>query len=427
MTPSSTEEAREIGGTRAGVPQPLLWIAALAVVLRVGASVAVSDFREPRTWESGRIAEYLVGGQGYAFDWVRDAEGKPTPSALMAPGYVFFLAAFYALLGLPGAYGPIYMTQALLAGLACLALARAADATLGRRPALIAALLFALAPNLIYISTQIIQTNAVIWTVPLLLWAWAVHRNSKPWLVGIAAGIAILCEPPTVVLFACLAVGMVLEGRTERSRPAWRRALVAAGVAALVLSPWQIRNQLVLGRFVFVKSVGGFNFWIGNNPHASGTLFLRPFTGTPRKMVSTFPRELKHAATSEVELDRLYLREALRWVRANPAAFVLKAPRVFWYFLWWSPDYEKNHPGRPPLWPLKVYWGVCLLLGLLALVRHYDRARPFLPAIAGVVLLGCFYAFVFVLPRYRVPFELVWFCLAALPVERVLSSVQARA
>ena len=44
-----------------------------------------------------------------------------------------------------------------------------------------------------------------------------------------------------------------------------------AGVALLVIAPWTVRNWLVHGEPVFIKSTFGYAFWQGNSPGSWGT------------------------------------------------------------------------------------------------------------------------------------------------------------
>ena len=95
----------------------------------------------------------------------------------------------------------------------------------------------------------------------------------------------------------------------------WRKAvqfsaLFLVGVL-LILSPWLIRNKIEFNSFTLATQ-GGFTFWSGSNPNATGTWYHKIEESDP-----LFSEE------DEVKRDREFYRRGFEYAIANPHRFVL--------------------------------------------------------------------------------------------------------
>jgi len=102
----------------------------------------------------------------------------------------------------------------------------------------------------------------------------------------------------------------------------------------MVISPWQIRNQIRFKKFVFISSSKGQHLWRGNNIDASGTLWYGNKTYT-----QAMPEELKKKIQDkgELEQDRIFRDEAFSFIRTYPLTFLRLWIQKFYYFWWFSP------------------------------------------------------------------------------------------
>ncbi len=229
------------------------------------------------------LARNLLTHRSFALE----VDGRLQPVDVRMPGYPAFLAFSHAFFG-PG-FRPVRFAQAGLDMLTCLATAvLAALLARGdrRRPAALAGLwLAALCPfTANYTCAILAETHGAFWTVLsfVLLLAATARCQGRPavdrWAAlaflgaGAVAGVGCYFRPETPIVL--MAGGLVLLFLWRRRRD-WRR-LVAAGLAlgaglALTLSPWALRNALVLGRFEVLPppaanlpgemSPAGFNKW----------------------------------------------------------------------------------------------------------------------------------------------------------------------
>jgi len=217
------------------------------------------------------IARNLSSGKGY----VQNAKLAMTPSlddalVRIGPGYEFFLAALYKVFG----YGwkIVWIVQALLRGLSVLLIFYIVRELFWKeehavRIGLVAAIIFALIPDLIIMSGMLLAETLFI---TLLLggtyFSLRVLRTGLPrdsWCAGILWALASLTRPTAIPLFLLLAGFLFYQKR-------WKLALPVIGIPLLLLGLWSARNTQVYGKPLFTTTAGSYALWIGNNPDATG-------------------------------------------------------------------------------------------------------------------------------------------------------------
>ncbi|MEW6756041.1 MAG: hypothetical protein AB1505_34440, partial [Candidatus Latescibacterota bacterium] len=259
---------------------------ALALVVRFLTVLWLGNWRAPEAWEYGRLADALLQGRGWSF-------AQPFGGVhqwWMPPVYPLLLAGLGWLLG-AYRYLALELLQAVLSA-ATVALLR----LLGRRllggPAAWAALVLAavyppLTVKVAYVDPVTLEAFLLVLGVLLVvrtvdaggLVSGDAVRPPAPAptpggairsaaAAGVVLGLGVLTRP---VYLACVA-GLV--GAWLLFHPGHRAAagLMLACVLLTVL-PWTLRNWRVHGQPVLVSTNGGFNFWIGNNPLATGDAY----------------------------------------------------------------------------------------------------------------------------------------------------------
>ena len=372
-------------------------------------------------------ARALVSGDWTPPPDTPDPQVQQTPF-FRPPGYPYFLAAAYRVLGRS------YLAPRILQmGLGILNVLLAF--LLARRlfhpgTGLVFAALMAAYWSFIYFEAEFLEpvllvTLGLLMTLLLVSWLQA-PRAGKAAAAGLCLGLYALTRPNILVFAAALPLWML---RVARRRPGEKRRLwiqfgLLAAVALAVVLTATVRNAVRGRDRVLICSNGGINLYIGNNPAANGIFVeppeLRPFrsvfdwSALVKRLETEAGRPLRHSEVSS-KLARAAARFAWRYPR--------RALELAWRktLLFWGPveigNNKEDHWERhfsPLLRRLPGNFTAALALALVGLWLWRRRpADPVGPRTGGpesvaLVLLFVFSMFASYLPffvagRFRAP------------------------
>ena len=372
----------------------LLLVIVAGFALRLFLVWYLDNYHAPIAWEYGEIARNLHAGKGYLYLSYR---------SWMPPIYPLLLAGLMRVFGGDG-FLALEIVQAALSAGTGLLLHLLGRRLFGRSAGQLALVLMILYPPLA-IKTAYVDPI----TVEIFLLAGAfvfLYRCMDGGslvdrvMAGGCLGLCALSRPTLLAFVVVLSCGWLL----------WRKGQgrnwgVILTVFVVCLLPWTLRNYAVQGELVLVSSNGGFNFWIGNNPLATGEAYA--WDGKP--MWTKMPRELKEklAGLSEGARDRALYQEGLRFIRQDPAGFFKLALKRIGYFWWFRPQAGSGDLTYPALWSLGYYvlYGLLLVAGMAGLFASRLRWRDLLPFYALFLSLTLVYIVFFVHTRYRMILE----------------------
>lgn len=388
---------------------PLAGVAVLALVLRLvylselaGSpllSGLMGDSRQYDAW-----AQQIAGGQ-----WMG------TEVFYQTPLYPYWMAVIFSVAG--HSLDVVRGVQAVLGAASCVLLGLAGRRFFSERVGLVAALLLAVYPPAFFFDGLIQKSSLdiLLVTAVLALVAEFAARRHWAWLAALGAAAALLTLNRENARILYLVIGAWLwfgfRDVPARRRLAWGAVVIAATLA--VLLPVGLRNYRVGGEFLISTSQLGPNFYIGNNPTASGSYEpLAPERGDAMyeredatRIASTAAgRPLSPSQVSDYWLDR-----ALDYIRSQPLDWVGLLGRKLFYTLNAAelPDTESieayaEYSGllRILLW---LNFGVALPLAVLGAWLHradWKRLWVLYGVFVGlVVAVAAFY----VVARYRHP------------------------
>jgi len=174
-----------------------------------------------------------------------------------------------------------------------------------------------------------------------------------------------------------------------------------------VILPWTIRNYLIFKKFVFIKSQAGLILWIGNNPNATGCLFL----SSGKRVDSTVPQERISRFSTMIETD-VYDelgKEAINYILANPAKTITNSAKKFYFF--WTPfekkPYNWRSPHNPGNFPLfrQIVWGITLFSGILGFILSLKKGKDKIIILLPPILLSLTYS-LFIIDNLRFRFTI---------------------
>ncbi|MEF3275707.1 MAG: glycosyltransferase family 39 protein [Chloroflexus sp.] len=397
----------------------LLWMLTLAgLMIRVAAVFALNDYRTPLTAEYGIVAQNLAAGKGFVGGgWL----GPEQPTALNTPLYPLFLA-FWLWLGIPLPFLAAELVQAVLSALIIYLIGKVVLELINPAIAVLSAGLTVIYPPLIYfckqISPAILTAFFTILTLYVITRFFAQPTARRAIVVGVVWGLGLLAEP---ILLAAAPGAVLIFWWRQSTQERWRSAallVIALALAGIVVLPWTVRNYQVFNRFVPLKTSFGLNFWMGNNPNATG--FLYTMDGTP--MPATLPPEriAYLASLNEAERYAVLQREALTWIAAHPDRFLALTVRRLGYLWLISPTYRITGENivEPAFFYLfrSLIQVPLLILALIGVGLSYRYHRH-------ALWLFLWWLFAFTLPyaisvagntRYRLPVEPILIVLAAM-------------
>ena len=326
-----------------------LVIAAFAV--RIAFMLALGTYRFDRPDdrsdinEDTYIARSLVEGHGFSSPFSTTYTG---PTAWVTPVYPYFVAFAFKHFGVMShrSYLFIEIVQSLFSALTVIPFIAIAG-YMRRRPAgILAAGLWAFFPWFSrWALTWIWETALSALLLACLLWyaLWLRQQGSRISWIGFGAlwGFSLLVNP---ALLSLLPVTLIVSLHEPGHN--WKQCLRAATLTLvtclLVISPWLIRNRVVMGKWVFLRDNFGFEFALGNY-HLS---FGRGWGG---KHPSVNPGELaRYRDMGELAYIQANTDEAIRFVRQYPGEFLTLCAKRALYF--WDGSAMQYRGPVAPYW-----------------------------------------------------------------------------
>ena len=195
-----------------------------------------------------------------------------------------------------------------------------------RRTALIASFLWAVHLPIVFYSAELVSEGLVVFCLCafLLLHTLAAKARERcAWrrylvlslLAGLALGLAAVTHPLSLAVALAVVITEIvgLRHQAERRVPLAATCLLAIGITTPVF-PVALRNHAVSGEWIPIQAHGGLNFYIGNNPDATGTCYVRPGA----EYEALVRQAEAHGATSDKEADSYYYGESGRFMRHHP-------------------------------------------------------------------------------------------------------------
>jgi Dolichyl-phosphate-mannose-protein mannosyltransferase len=396
----------------------------LALVLRVGWVLLVP------TKPVGDFAMYVESAAHLIKFGSFDSE------YVFMPGYVFLLAAVQAL---GGGWLACKLVGAVAGSLAAGAVYGIAHRLWeSRATALVAGLLCGVWPAGVALASVTGTDMPAAALISLGCYFLLRFSPARPRLAAVLFGVfmGLATYIRAIALPLCVLAILCFRASGLGWKPALRSTVLACAVAALLLSPWAVRNRLRYGETFVSDSHGGLTALVGANPDTDGRY--------SRSLNRMFHEVTGYTVLAEPhrQADRAALSLALPWMRFDPA-FTLglilgKAERLLVHeraLLYW-PLFRAGVLPEPALsvasrWRSRLesvvdnFWLATVaaaLAGLgMALARRRWLALTLLPFI--VVLAGL-YAVIFADPRYRVPITLLVFPFAAAGLAWLAQTVQ---
>lgn len=349
--------------------KPIFFIALLAVLISCLYAFYLDDRPRVDAAAYDKIAWNLTRGYGYVEDESYAANPEDDWGInRLGPLYEFFLAGIYAIFG--HSIKAVWIIQALLRGVSVVLIYKLAKEFFGisSNVPIIAALLFAFAPELI-ILTGLLLTETLFLTLFLAsLFLTAILFKRKSFLIAGGTGtlwaLSILTRPTALLPLLLLLVYYVLKKE-------WRIFTGLLLIPVFLLGSWSLFASLRYDRFILTTGVVAYDVWVGNNPQARGGFEKAPEV-----------QQVRNSGISSKELDRISKEKYIEFLKNNPFRFLelqvrkaaiyfsLARPGGFWIVLW---DYPRELAA---VISFSLIWLVVIFVGGLAGSIYFWHSRP---------------------------------------------------
>jgi 4-amino-4-deoxy-L-arabinose transferase-like glycosyltransferase len=167
------------------------------------------------------------------------------------------------------------------------------------------------------------------------------HRENGGYLVlaGVLLGLAALTRSVVWLSPPFLALYVILIGpRSLAHRSLGATVLVLAFTA--IITPWTIRNSRLQKSFVTIDCMSGRNFLMGNYQYTPlyrswDAISLGGEKAWYQEVIENYPPEMR---TTQGHIDKLALKQGLKFVRENPGLTALRD--VIKFFDFWGLERE---------------------------------------------------------------------------------------
>jgi 4-amino-4-deoxy-L-arabinose transferase-like glycosyltransferase len=321
------------------------FIAAVAFMIRLENIIAHHLYRIPADldhsffgFEMGRLARSVALGHG--FSAVFDAGSGPT--AWWTPVFPLLLGGIFKVFGIYSSPSALIILSlnSLFSALTCGAIFLVASETLGQTTAILSAWAWAFLPYAIYWPTHHIwetSLSALLLTVAVLCTLrMAVSTRRMAWLgFGLFWGVVALSNA-VMLSFLPVALLWIWRNRARGDLSYFRKLAIFTVAFVFVITPWTVRNQRVMGKFIFPRSNFGFELYMGNHGEGySRGNFRGPFWNLAERQQYDEEGEIAYMSNK--------LQGAKHFIAGHRGDFVrssLKRALFFWitapdeYWLW---------------------------------------------------------------------------------------------
>ena len=269
----------------------------------------------------------LATGQGYV-----DDDGRPT--AYWPVGYPAWLAAVYLVWG--HSWLAAGVMNAVLGTVIVFLTYWLARQVVSTQQAILAAAIIAFLPSYVVAYTSNLRNETFYAVFVLLALITTVYAVRAPnWRTAISLGIVIglgIYVRPTLLFFPSIFWVLLLLNSGLTPIRAISLTVLTGCIVIVTISPWTVRNLVVMDGLILTATNGGKTFYLGNGPGA---------TGKHRRVdMSVFSDRF------EMTVYREGFRKGVEHIVGDPIAWASILPTKVWYL--WRSDVSSVAPYLLP-------------------------------------------------------------------------------
>jgi tetratricopeptide (TPR) repeat protein len=366
-----------------------------------------------------QTAGFIQPGTGsdphFYLQWAMDiVRGNVLGSSVFyaLPVYPYFLSLAYLLSG--GEVFGLILIQTLLGSINCGLIYILGVKLFNNRVGISASIIACAYLMFIFYDRLLLPASLAIFSGLVLLFLLLRLRDNpslKRWIgAGLALGLCSLIAASFSLLAVFILFWIIFEysNKTLNKRLLYCISFILS--FAFVIGGVSLRNYLVSGDRVLVTAHSGINFYVGNNPQASGLfqapVYMRPTQSGLIEDAKVIAERLSARRLKPSEVSHFWVRRALAFAGRHPLGYLRLLARKFILF-WNGKEYidEIEHSiyrqeSRLFRWP-NIGAPLIIPLAIGGILLSWSERKRLMPVYLFVisVLLGC--VLFFINSRYR--------------------------
>ena len=296
-------------------PLSLRRVLLLGLCLRIVVIILFSHLESNFYWEYGEIAKNAVAGKGLSFyvlqndslDYHFSINAKPFPTALMSPGYVFFLIPFLSIDNVVAANILLILVQVIVSLVAIALVFHFSSRLFSPRVGLLSALAAAILPDFAYAVISFSPT--VLFHLGLIVLFILLANRRDNFSAADTALLSFFCALLTYLRFEFIVYVFALPLLLRPSGKI-KEGILAVIVTICMLLPWSIRNYSAFGEIVPLGTGEGLNLYRGNNAGGIGNWGDE----TTNYELLQIPKNRRF----EIAFDSLFRERSWQFIRSHP-------------------------------------------------------------------------------------------------------------
>jgi len=369
------------------------------------------NLQGPYGWEVGRVAESIASGKGFGNPLSLFDTG---PTAWLCPVYPYMVGIIFKLWGICSVKSHLVLLALnfVFAALTIFPIYSIAKRTFGAEVAVLASWIWFVVPSTWILPRYVWDSALDALSLALIFWATLAVRSQRRIMTWAAYGA--LWAIGALINASVLSLAPFLFGwlfwELRRQAVPWIRPMATAVLLfVLGVAPWTLRNYLVFGKFIPIRSNMGLMLWFGNHPGVHGIdTTLSPFANPVEGDLYRRMGEIPYMTAKK--------HEAVAFMVSHPGRTLGLTLHGVWTY-WFEVSDRHNIPWYEGSTFVKAYFvlNVLLILGTFAGMALALRSR--IPEAALYLSVLLFFPLVYYLTRpglrFRFTIEPVLVVLAA--------------
>lgn len=285
----------------------------------------------------------MLLGDAEVYDvWAKDiSEGNWLGDQIFfqVPLYPYFLGFIYTIFGRD--LFVARLIQILLGAFSCVLIAMAGRYFFSRRVGILSGLLLAVYPSAIFFDCLIQKAALGLFALTLFLFVLGliVHQSKGKWwfLFGITLGCFVLLRQNALLFLPIILLWLFIYFRHKHKKQLCLWSILFLSGFIIALFPVGLRNKIVGGEFVLATSTFGSNFYMGNNPQATG-LYVplqwdRGNWNCEQEDVNTLAEKAVGRNLDSKEVSHYWTHKTLSYIKSNPFHWLTLMGKK-WLLVW---------------------------------------------------------------------------------------------